>query len=422
MDKAEPEGIDDIPKKTSIGSKHKTVPKDTPENSTNSTKSTNSAEGSTAESSADKHLEPAIPDIMKGRKALRQGYTTGTCASAAAKAAIIGLSTGQIPENVSVTLPAGRIVELPVELTASTINDDSATAVVIKDAGDDPDCTNGAWMTATVTWTYDQSPTKLLAGPGIGTVTMEGLGIPVGEPAITPIPKRMILSSLEEVTPRPVMVTFTVPGGDTMAKETTNERLGIIGGISILGTTGIVKPFSTAAYRASILRQIDVASARGFNELVLCIGSRSEKAAMKIFSGYDPVLFVEVGDFTGAALKQAVRRNIQKVSLVAMMGKITKLAAGTMMTHFHKSNVNTTLLYDIAMATHSLPEIVKAATDTSTARHFYEVCIAHNYLPPLQATCELARQECLKFIDNAFEMHVHMVDFDSGELVATDHT
>ncbi len=373
--------------------------------------------------------EPTIPDIMKGRRALRQGYTTGTCASAAAKAALAGLLKGQVPESVSITLPAGRVVELPVEISASRVDgssvDDSnvdgssATAVVVKDAGDDPDCTNGAWMTATVKWADDQSQTALLAGPGVGIVTMDGLGIPVGEPAITPIPRKMILDSLKEITPRPVVVTFTVPGGEVMARETTNERLGIIGGISILGTTGIVKPFSTAAYRASILRQVDVASARGFEELVLCIGSRSERAAMNIFAGCDPVLFVEVGDFTGAALKQAVRRNIRKVSLVAMAGKISKLASGTMMTHFHKSNVDTTLLRNIAASTHSPPEIVEAATKTSTARHFYEVCIAHSYLPPLQAICELARRECLNFVDHAFEMQVYMIDFDSGEPVAT---
>ncbi len=366
----------------------------------------------------DSRPEPDMPDIMKGRKALRQGYTTGTCASAAAKAALIGLSAGHIPETVSVTLPAGGIAELPVEMSAGHVDNNSATAVVIKDAGDDPDCTNGAWMTATVKWADPNDQTRLLAGPGVGTVTMEGLGIPVGEPAITPIPRKMILDSLEEITSRPVIVTFEVPGGEVMARETTNERLGIIGGISILGTTGIVKPFSTAAYRASILRQIDVASARGFRELALCIGSRSEKAAMNIFPGYDPVLFVEVGDFTGAALKQAVRRNIQKVSLVAMVGKISKLAAGTMMTHFHKSNVDTMLLLNIATSTHSPPAIVEAATRTSTARHFYEVCIAHNYLPPLQVLCDLARQECLNFVDNAFEMDIYMIDLNSGELVA----
>ncbi|MCL4434396.1 MAG: cobalt-precorrin-5B (C(1))-methyltransferase [Actinobacteria bacterium] len=373
-----------------------------------------------------------MPDIMVQRpRTLRKGYTTGTCAAAAAKAALTGLIAGKVPQQIDVMLPRGDRVVLPVDdagpvdhagpmdHASPSQNPVQATAVVVKDAGDDPDCTDGARMTATVLWAPDSVPTTLLAGPGIGTVTLEGLGIPVGEPAITSIPRKMILESLAEVSTRPVMVRFSVPGGETMARETTNARLGIIGGISILGTTGIVKPFSTAAYRASIMRQIDVATARNYRDIILCIGSRSERAAMAILPNRNPVVFVEVGDFTGAALKHARRRRVSSVTLVAMAGKITKLASGIMMTHFHKSNVDTQLLSEIAVAAGAPLDVAAAATQTATARHFYDACLQSGHTAPLIQLCELAREQCMAFVDSSFSMQVFMVDFDSGEVVAS---
>ena len=227
------------------------------------------------------------------RGGLRTGWTTGTCASAAAKAAAIGLVTGTPPDEVDVALPSGRRVRFLVEAESPT------RCVVVKDAGDDPDCTDGARMTAEVA---EAGAGALLAGPGVGTVTKPGLGLDVGTPAINPVPRRMIAAALAEVTGAPLAVTFSVPGGDEMAARTSNARLGIVGGISILGTTGIVKPFSTAAYRASVTQQIDVAAAQGESVVVLATGSRSEKAAMRLRPELPEVCFVEVGDFTGTSL------------------------------------------------------------------------------------------------------------------------
>lgn len=199
-------------------------------------------------------VEPEEPDLspaVAARRGLRTGWTTGTCASAAAKAAYLALVSGRRPERVEVALPSGQRVGFPVEW------DGDGRAVVVKDAGDDPDCTDGARMTAEVRVGGTDGAHVLHAGEGIGIITKPGLGLAVGEPAINPVPRRMILAALAEVGSEPVDITFSVPGGETMAAETTNGRLGIRGGISILGTSGIVRPFSTASYRASVVQQIE---------------------------------------------------------------------------------------------------------------------------------------------------------------------
>ena len=230
-------------------------------------------------------------------------------------------------------LPGGDDVTFPVETERPN------RCVVVKDAGDDPDCTDGARVTATVEWASSGHGTDLQAGPGVGTVTKPGLGLDVGAPAINPVPRRMILSNVAEVTERPLVVTFEVPGGEAMAAKTTNARLGIVGGISILGTTGIVRPFSTAAYRASVTQQVDVAAAQGETTMVLATGSRSEQVALGLRPDLPEVCFVEVGDFTGIALRRAANAGMSRALFVGMVGKITKLAAGVMMTHFHRSKV-----------------------------------------------------------------------------------
>ena len=252
--------------------------------------------------------------------------------------------------------------------------------------------------------------------PGVGTVTKPGLGLAVGAPAVNPVPRRMIAAALAEVTASPLVVTFSVPGGEDMAAKTSNARLGIVGGISILGTTGIVRPFSTAAYRASVTQQIDVAAAQGEAEVVLATGSRSERAAMRLRPDLPEVCFVEVGDFTGIALRRAAAAGIGRVTFVGMAGKITKLAAGVMMTHFHRSQVDGDLLAEVARASGSPDAVVAAATETATARHFFETCMAHGDVAPLQRVCALARAACQAHTGGAVDTEVVMVDFE-GELV-----
>ena len=342
---------------------------------------------------------------------LRTGWTTGTCASAAAKAAAIGLVRGTAPTTVEVGLPQGTRVTFPVEAEAPN------RCVVVKDAGDDPDCTDGARMTATVDRAAAAThETVLRAGPGVGTITKPGLGLPVGAPAINPVPRRMILAALREVTPDPLDVVFEVPDGEAMAARTSNARLGIVGGISILGTTGIVRPFSTAAYRASVVQQVDVAAAQGERTVVVCTGSRSEKAAMRLHPELPDVCFVEVGDFTGIALRRAAAAGMERAVFVGMAGKIAKLAAGVMMTHFRRSKVDGGLMDEVAREAGAPPAVVEAATATATARHFFEVCVEHGAVEPLRLLCVRAAAQCRAHAE--IPVDVVMVDFEGDEVIA----
>jgi cobalt-precorrin-5B (C1)-methyltransferase len=368
-------------------------------------------------------IEPELsPEVAERTSGLRTGWTTGTCAAAAAKAAAIGLCTGVRPETVEVGLPNGDRVTFAVEAGPSGA---PSEAVIVKDAGDDPDCTDGARMTAAVSFAAPPAAAapaltvhELLAGDGIGTITLPGLGLPVGAPAINPVPRAMITAALAEVSERPLVVTFSVPGGQAMATRTTNERLGIVGGISILGTTGIVKPFSTASYRASVVQQIDVAAAQGHDLVVLATGSRSEAFVFTAWPNMAPVCVVEVGDFTGIALRRAAGAGMGRAIFVGMAGKITKLAAGVMMTHFHRSQVDTDLLAEVARATGSPPKIVEAATETATARHFYEVCVAEGVIEPLRELCRRAAANCQVHVDGNLEVEVHLVDFSGEQEIA----
>ncbi|MEM7092595.1 MAG: cobalt-precorrin-5B (C(1))-methyltransferase [Actinomycetota bacterium] len=367
--------------------------------------------------------EPELSPDVAAAKGLRTGWTTGTCASAAAKAAATWLVHGRAPTSVEVGLPGGERV------TFDTADIDSASphrVAIVKDAGDDPDCTDGAHVTAHVEWRnaaplgddHDQGPVTLIGGDGVGQVTKPGLGLEVGGPAINPVPARMIRAAIAEVTDRPLVCTISVPGGQRMAEKTSNARLGIEGGISILGTTGIVKPFSTASYRASVVQQIDVAAAQDLDVVVLATGSRSDDWAQAAFPGLPPVAFVEVGDFTGIALRRAAGAGIGEVRFVGMAGKIAKLAAGVMMTHFHRSKVDTELMETVAQDVGASPTVIAAATETATARHFAEVCLAENQRAPLDRLCVLAAANCRSHAGGELDVSVTMVDFAGHEVIA----
>jgi cobalt-precorrin-5B (C1)-methyltransferase len=348
---------------------------------------------------------------------LRTGWTTGTCASAAAKAAVMGLLSGAPPDEVEVRLPRGQRVRFAV---ADVDAAQPGRAAVIKDAGDDPDVTDQAHLTVTATWLSGQpaGTVQLHAGRGVGTITLPGLGLPIGAPAINPVPARMIRAAVAEITDRPVALTVSVPGGQGMAAKTSNARLGIVGGISILGTTGIVRPFSTASWRASVVQQVAVAAAQGRDHLVLSTGGRTDAAAQRLFAELPPVCFVEVGDFTGIALRRAATAGLARVTFVGMAGKITKLAAGTMMTHYRRSRVDGELLADVARATGAGPEVIESATATATARHFTETCLAAGRREPLAELCRRAAAAGAAFVDGALAVDVVMVDFDGEQVIA----
>jgi cobalt-precorrin-5B (C1)-methyltransferase len=324
--------------------------------------------------------EPDLPRTAKVRRqGLRTGWTTGTCAAAAAKAAATALVTREVQRDVEIALPSGRRVSFPVE--SCQIRPGGARlaaraeAVVVKDAGDDPDVTDGAHLTATVSW-RGVAGLELDGGVGVGVVTKPGLGLELGGPAINPVPRKMITEAVGEavsLADKGLRVIISVPDGERMARKTTNGRLGIIGGISILGTTGIVRPFSTASWRASVEQAVAVLAAQGEQSLVLCTGGRTERGAMALLPGLPEVCFVEVGDFTGAALRRATAHRVARVVFVGMAGKLTKLAAGVLMTHYTRSRVSTGLLGEITSAAGGDAALAARVAEANTARHAVEL-------------------------------------------------
>lgn len=368
--------------------------------------------------------EPDLPRTAKVRPtALRTGWTTGACATAAAKAAVTALVTGTTQQEVEIGLPAGRRVRFPVERCEVTGTPPArAEAVVVKDAGDDPDVTHGAELTATVNWT-DVPGLRLAGGAGVGTVTKPGLGLAVGGPAINDTPRRMIGEAVAEVVDLGevgVRVVISVPRGEIMARKTTNRRLGILGGISILGTTGIVRPFSTASWRASVVQAVHVMAAQGEPTVVLCTGGRTERAARALLPDLPEVCFVEVGDFTGAAVTAAVGDEMTGVVFVGMAGKLAKLAAGILMTHYTRSKVDLSLLGAVTAEAGGDPSLVAAVTEANTGRHAYELWEAAGLLAPAgDLLCQRVRQVLRRFAGPTVTVDVAMVDFAGAHVVAS---
>jgi cobalt-precorrin-5B (C1)-methyltransferase len=363
--------------------------------------------------------EPELPRTAKAAaRTLRTGWTTGTCAAAAAKAAAAALVSGQLQERVEVGLPRStRRVAFPV--ARCELGDGWAEAVVVKDAGDDPDVTDGARLTARCS--LRPEPGLLLdGGEGVGTVTRPGLGLEVGGPAINPVPRRQIAGAVGEVidlTAGGALVVISVPDGERMARRTTNPRLGIIGGISILGTTGIVRPFSTDAWRASVEQAIDVIVAEGGTTVVLSTGGRTERAAMRLHPDLDEVCFVEVGDFTGHALRRAAARGLRRCVFVGMAGKLAKLGAGVMMTHWTRSRVDPDLLACLTADAGGDPDLVAAVGRANTARHAYELWAAAGLPATCDLLCDQVAANLSRHCDGRLDIEVVMVDFDSLEAV-----
>jgi cobalt-precorrin-5B (C1)-methyltransferase len=366
--------------------------------------------------------EPAMPPSMARAKdeKLRSGWTTGTCAAAAAKAAATALITGETQGRVEVRLPGkGDRRRVSFEVERCEVGEGWAEAVVVKDAGDDPDVTHGARLTVRVSW-KEGPGISLDRGEGVGVVTKPGLGLPVGGPAINDVPRRMISYSLDEVLhagERGVRVVISVPGGEKMAEKTTNARLGIVGGISILGTTGIVRPFSTAAWAASVVQAVDVMGAQGLDTFVLSTGGLTERAAMRLLPDLEEVCFIEVGDFTGQAIKGAVKNGLRRGFFVGMAGKLTKLAAGIMMTHWTRSKVDNELLAEITGEAGGDAQLVEEVKGANTARHAYELWRAAHLERAPDLLCGRVAENLCDYAGGDIEMHAIMVDFDTLEPV-----
>jgi cobalt-precorrin-5B (C1)-methyltransferase len=273
---------------------------------------------------------------------MRHGWTTGACATAATKAAYTALLTGEFPDPVSITLPKGQ--RPAFALARESLSPDEASCGIVKDAGDDPDVTHGALVAVTVRLGGPGSGVVFRAGPGVGTVTKPGLPLAVGEPAINPVPRVMMRAVVAEVSAAhggtgDVVVEVSVDHGEELATHTWNPRLGILGGLSILGTTGIVVPYSCSAWIDSIRRGIDVARAAGHRHVAACTGSTSERVAVELF-GLPEDALLDMGDFAGAVLKYLRRHPVPRLTVVGGIGKLAKLADGHLDLHSGRSQVD----------------------------------------------------------------------------------
>ena len=289
---------------------------------------------------------------MEQTRPLRRGWTTGTCATAAAKAAYAALLGDAFPDPVEVTLPRGERVAFALAETSRAPG--STMAAVVKDAGDDPDVTHGALVRATVSLGPAGSGVSFRAGTGIGTITRPGLPLPPGEPAINPVPRQMIRTAIAEVAasraaPGDVVVEISIPDGEALALRTLNGRLGIVGGLSILGTTGIVVPYSCAAWIDSIHRGIDVARAMGVEHIAGATGSTSE-AAVQVLHRLPEVALLEMGDFVGGMLKYLRSHPIRRVTVAGGIAKMTKLAQGRLDLHSKRGEADYRAIAELARA------------------------------------------------------------------------
>jgi cobalt-precorrin-5B (C1)-methyltransferase len=322
------------------------------------------------------------PDAPPDDRPLRRGWTTGACATAAAKAAYAALLTGVFPDPVAIALPGG---ERPSFALAVTRRDaDSATAGVVKDAGDDPDVTHGALILATVRPTMPGSGVIFRAGSGVGTVTRPGLPVPPGEPAINPTPRRMIRDAVAEVAAAAggsgdVEVEIGVADGERLAAKTLNARLGIIGGLSILGTTGIVVPYSCAAWIHAIQRGIDVARAAGLSHIAGATGSASEKA-VQAFHGLPEIALIDMGDFVGGMLKYLRRHQVARVTVAGGVAKMTKLAQGLLDLHSKRGAVDLAALADFARAAGGTEALAGRIVASNTAAEAFAHATAANVM------------------------------------------
>lgn len=350
---------------------------------------------------------------------LRRGWTTGACATAATKAALAALLGEGFPDPVTIRLPKGDAPAFALAFEGRGEN--CATAGVVKDAGDDPDVTHGALVLSTVRPGAPGSGVVFRAGEGVGTVTQPGLPISPGEPAINPVPRRLIAEVVREAAERHGLaadfeVEIAVPGGEALARQTWNPRLGILGGLSILGTTGVVVPYSCAAWIASIHRGIDVAVATGLPHAAACTGKTSEAAVARLYDLPEGA-FLDMGDFAGGLLKYLKRHPVPRLTLAGGFGKFVKLAQGFLDLHSGRSQVDFAWLAERLAELGAAPSLVEQARNANTASQVLGLAREAD-LPLAEAVAERARRTALDVLGEApVALELLIVDRE-GALVA----
>jgi cobalt-precorrin-5B (C1)-methyltransferase len=309
---------------------------------------------------------------------LRYGWTTGACATAATTAAYTALLTGEFPDPVSIDLPRG--LHPAFALARELLEEGAATVGIVKDAGDDPDVTHGALVSARVTHGEPGAGVTFRAGEGVGTVTKPGLPLAVGEPAINPMPRQFMTEHVAAVAAAhggtgDVVVEISVEHGEELARRTWNPRLGILGGLSILGTTGVVVPYSCSSWIDSIRRGIDVARAVGHQHVAGCTGSTSERVVTELY-GLPEDALLDMGDFAGAVLKYLRRHPVPRLTIAGGIGKLAKLADGHLDLHSGRSQVSPESLAAMVREAGGSAELVEGVRAANTALDALQQCQA----------------------------------------------
>lgn len=338
---------------------------------------------------------------MTKTKRLRSGFTTGACAAAAAKAAALLLIQSSSSEQVDIPFPDGSRKNFRIN-SALLLKDNISTCSVIKDAGDDPDVTNGAEIGATVSLELQKTDKncvmidglQLCGGEGVGKVTKPGLAVDVGEPAINPVPRKMIIQAVREVIPHGrLSITITVPKGKILAKKTLNHRLGIVGGISILGTTGIVRPVSADAWTATIKASMDVAKEAGLTDVVLSTGRTSEKGAQQLLDLKEEA-YAMMGDYLEFSLKEAALRGFSTIHLAGMWAKIIKAALRVPQTHVRNGILEMEDAANLLAQLGAEGKLLRKINQANTAREMYEHIQKAKRTELVTGVCTKAKQYC----------------------------
>ncbi|MFG2329990.1 cobalt-precorrin-5B (C(1))-methyltransferase [Streptomyces sp. NPDC048604] len=341
-------------------------------------------------------------DAQLKHTGLRPGWTTGACATAATTAAYTALLAGDFPDPVTITLPKGGTPSFA--LAAESLAGGAAMAGIVKDAGDDPDVTHGALVRATVRLLPPGAGVVFKAGPGVGTVTLPGLPLEVGEPAINPVPRQMMREHVARVAAAhggtgDVEITVSVDHGEELARSTWNPRIGILGGLSILGTTGIVVPYSCSAWIDSIRRGVDVARAGGLTHVAGCTGSTSERTVTELYE-LPEIALLDMGDFAGAVLKYVRQHPVDRLTLCGGFAKLSKLAAGHLDLHSARSQVDKPFLADLARAAGASEPLAAEIAGANTGLAALRLCEAAG-VPLGDAVAARARDEALAVLRGA---------------------
>ena len=352
---------------------------------------------------------------------LRTGFTTGTCATASSKAAALAIINQKTISSVDVLLPKRDRINIKINSCEFTKN--NARCSVIKDGGDDPDVTHGAEIFVDLSLTNKFGTVEIDGGNGVGRVTKPGLGLEIDSAAINPTPKKMILENIQEVADEilkenGIKIIISVPKGKELATKTDNPRIGILNGISILGTSGIVIPYSTASFAAAIRQQIDVVSSMNDEEVVLTTGGRSEDFAREIIKLPDHS-FIQMGDFSGYTIQQCAKKSLKKAYVAGFIGKLAKMAAGVKQTHVKGGKVDMKFLSELAKRCNADSETIRKILGANTARNVQEIIMeddVNGFFDEItKEVCNQMRQHS----EGKIPVEVILFDFD-GKVLSRD--